>query len=71
MPGNKVCVFIRSRGVADAKLDYASLPRWMRSAHFYDIGHLDRNRMGPEWTKFVNDLKQRRTLFSPAFATSP
>jgi hypothetical protein len=32
-------------------LDFDSLPRWMRTAHFYD---LDR-----EWEKFVNDLKTR------------
>jgi len=32
-------------------LDFASLPRWMRDAHFYDLAH--------EWTKFVNDLNTR------------
>jgi len=40
-------------------LDFESLPRWMRDAHFYD---LDR-----EWQKFVNDLntrcQQRRVSF--------
>ena len=32
-------------------LDFASLPRWMRDAHWYDIDH--------EWTKFINDLNTR------------
>ena len=36
------------KGVADSDLDYGSLPRWMRSVHFYDIEN--------EWTKFINDL---------------
>jgi hypothetical protein len=53
-----VCVY-PVKGVADAKLDYASLPRWMRSVHFYDVGDLDKNRTGPEWGKFVNDLNTR------------
>jgi hypothetical protein len=53
-----VCVY-PVKGVADAMLDYASLPRWMRSAHFYDVGRLDENRTGPEWTKFLNDLNTR------------
>lgn len=29
-------------------LDFAAMPRWMRSVHFYDLAH--------EWPKFVNDL---------------
>jgi TIR domain len=33
--------------MADATLNYASLPRWMRSAHFYDVGSLDENGTGP------------------------
>jgi hypothetical protein len=36
-----------------------SLPRWMRSAHFYEVGDLDENRTGPEWTKFLKDLNTR------------
>ena len=46
--------YARQRGVAvypvkaDAALDFEALPRWMRSAHFYDLGH--------EWRKFVADL---------------
>ena len=32
-------------------LDFASLPRWMRDAHWYDIDY--------EWTKFINDLNTR------------
>jgi WD40 repeat protein len=53
-----VCVY-PVKGVSDAMLDYASLPRWMRSVHFYDIGELDKNRVGPEWRKFLNDLNTR------------
>jgi hypothetical protein len=53
-----VCVY-PVKGVADAMLDYASLPRWMLSAHFYDVSDLDENCTGPEWTKFVNDLNTR------------
>ena len=37
--------------VADAGFDFAALPRWMRSVHFYDLAR--------EWTKFVNDLQTR------------
>jgi WD40 repeat protein len=43
-----VCVY-PVKGVAG--LDFESLPRWMRTVHFYD---LDR-----EWTKFLNDLQTR------------
>jgi len=32
-------------------LDFASLPHWMRDAHFYDLAH--------EWPKFLNDLNTR------------
>src|SRR5437870_3886092 len=32
-------------------LDYASLPHWMRDAHFYDLKY--------EWPKFLNDLNTR------------
>ncbi len=40
------------KGRPDAELDYASLPNWMRKAHFFD---LDR-----EWETFVNYLKSDR-----------
>ena len=40
------------KGYPDAELDYASLPNWMRKAHFFD---LDR-----EWETFVNYLKSDR-----------
>jgi WD40 repeat protein len=53
-----VCVY-PVKGVANARLDYDSLPRWMRSVHFYDVGELDENRTGPEWRKFLNDLNTR------------
>ncbi|MBX3606974.1 MAG: TIR domain-containing protein [Piscinibacter sp.] len=46
--------YARQRGVtvypviAAPDLDFAAMPRWMRSAHFYDPAH--------EWAKFVSDL---------------
>lgn len=46
--------YARQRGVAvypvkaSPVLDFDALPRWMRSAHFYDLDH--------EWRKFVADL---------------
>jgi WD40 repeat protein len=43
-----VCVY-PVKGVPD--LDFAILPHWMRSAHFYDPDH--------EWQKLVNDLYTR------------
>jgi len=43
-----VCVY-PVKGVPD--LDFASMPHWMRSTHFYDIDH--------EWQKLVNDLNTR------------
>ena len=49
--------YARQQGVGvypvkvDADLDFAGLPRWMSSAHFYDLDH--------EWSKFVNDLNTR------------
>jgi WD40 repeat protein len=43
-----VCVY-PVKGAPD--LDFASLPHWMRSAHFYDLDH--------EWQKLVNDLNTR------------
>ena len=51
-----VCVY-PIKGVSD--LDFASLPRWMRSAHFYDIGTIESNLNGPEWQKFLHDLNTR------------
>src|SRR6266496_245789 len=43
-----VCVY-PVKGVPD--LDFASLPHWMRSAHFYDLDY--------EWQKLINDLNTR------------
>ena len=43
-----VCVY-PVKGVPD--LDFASLPHWMSSAHFYDLNY--------EWQKLVNDLNTR------------
>jgi WD40 repeat protein len=43
-----VCVY-PIKGATD--LDFESLPRWMRSVHFYDLER--------EWQKFVNDLNTR------------
>jgi hypothetical protein len=40
------------KGCPDSDLDYASLPNWMKKAHFFD---LDR-----EWETFVNFLKSDR-----------
>ncbi len=46
--------YARQRGVtvypvlADDRVDFDRLPRWMRSAHFYDLAH--------EWRKFTQDL---------------
>lgn len=43
-----VCVY-PVRGTSD--FDFAALPRWMRSVHFYDLDH--------EWPKLLNDLRTR------------
>ena len=49
--------YARQQGVciypvkATASLNFASLPRWMHSVHWYDLDH--------EWPKFVNDLNTR------------
>ena len=58
--------YARHRGVCvypvkgSEGLDFDSLPRWMRDAHFYDLGRLERGgASGPEWKKFVNDLSTR------------
>ncbi len=49
-----VCVY-PLKGAPD--LNFASLPRWIRDSHFYDLG-FDPKRLhkGPEWRKFLNDL---------------
>jgi WD40 repeat protein len=36
--------------VAAPNLDFASMPRWMRDQHFYDLNH--------QWDKFIADLKK-------------
>lgn len=41
------------------ELDFGSLPRWMRDAHFYSLGTLEGGEDGPEWEKFLNDLRTR------------
>lgn len=51
-----VCIY-PVKGTSD--LDFHSLPRWMRDAHFYDLGTLQNDLKGPEWKKFVNDLNTR------------
>ena len=52
-----VCVY-PVKGVPN--LDFASLPRWMRDSHFYDLGSdPDHFYYGPEWQKFLNDLNTR------------
>jgi WD40 repeat protein len=45
-----VCVY-PVKGVPDTELDYKSVPKWMRDAHWYNLDH--------EWQKFVNDLNTR------------
>ena len=42
-----VCVY----PVIGGDIDFARLPRWMRSVHFYDPAH--------EWPKLLNDLRTR------------
>ncbi len=50
-----VCVY-PVKGAAD--LDFASLPKWMRDSHFYDLGFdLDHFEQGAEWGKFLVDLQ--------------
>ncbi len=39
-------------------IDFNSLPRWMRDAHFYDLGVIENNLSGPEWKKFIADLNK-------------
>ena len=40
------------KGCLDAELDYASLPNWMRKAHFFDLNK--------EWETFLTFLKSDR-----------
>ncbi len=48
--------YARQQGVcvypikAHSSIDFKSLPRWMRDAHWYDLDH--------EWPKFLNDLNR-------------
>ena len=51
-----VCVY-PVKGAPD--LDFKIMPRWMRDAHFYDLGDFKGPQVGPEWRKFVNDLHTR------------
>jgi len=50
------------KGAPDSELDYASLPNWIRKAHFFDVGtYTDEGwRDGKEWSTFVNYLKSDR-----------
>lgn len=53
----KEWIYARQQGVcvlpviAVKDLDFKSLPRWMRDAHFHDLDH--------EWHRFINDLNTR------------
>ena len=47
------------KGCPDIQLDYASLPNWMRKAHFFDLHG--------EWETFVNYLKSDREPKRVAF----
>ena len=49
-----VCVF-GVKGTPDAPLE--ELPPWMSSRHIYNIGTLEGNAEGPQWGKFVSDLR--------------
>ena len=51
-----VCVY-PIKGIPD--VDFDSMPRWMRSLHFYDLGTVHKRLHGPDWPKFVEDLKTR------------
>ena len=50
------------KGVPDDQLDYDALPRWMKKAHFFDIGQWTGHewRDVKEWETFVNYLKSDR-----------
>ncbi|PJF35532.1 MAG: hypothetical protein CUN49_10120, partial [Candidatus Thermofonsia Clade 1 bacterium] len=52
---NGVCVYPVK---ASPQLDFNSMPRWMRDAHFYDLGY-DPNALqrGVEWENFVKHLR--------------
>lgn len=42
-----------------AGLALGELPGWMSSVHFYSLGTLEGEDVGPEWAAFVNDLNSR------------
>lgn len=54
--------YARQKGVCvypikgSPNLDFGSVPRWMHSSHFYDLGTIENDLNGPEWEKFINDL---------------
>lgn len=50
-----VCIY-PVKGVSNP--DFKTLPRWIRDAHFYDLGDLKGEHIGPEWKKFLNDLQK-------------
>jgi hypothetical protein len=61
--------YARQRGVCvypvkgAPNLDFASLPRWMRDAHFYDLGYnLEALHEGPEWETFIRHLNGSCTV---------
>ncbi len=61
-----VCVY-PVKGVADASLDYASLPNWMQKAHFYEPDI--------EWQKLIAHLRRgcratRVPFMAPALSAS-
>ena len=58
-----VCIYT-IRGTPD--LDFDSLPRWIRSVPFYDIGTVESRLSGPEWQKFIIALNRHATrTFQP------
>ena len=62
------------KAAPDAELDYASLPRWMSKAHFFDIGQFTGGKWHDtkEWQTFVNYLKSdREPVRVPFMAPDP
>ncbi|MDE2370797.1 MAG: TIR domain-containing protein [Burkholderiales bacterium] len=57
-----VCVY-PIKGVPESALDYASLPRWMHRAHFYDPG--------AEWPKLLAHLQRGCRLHRVPFMAPP
>ncbi|MCS6872256.1 MAG: NB-ARC domain-containing protein, partial [Anaerolineae bacterium] len=52
---NGVCVYPVK---ASPDLDFSALPRWMRTAHFYDLGYdPEALQRGPEWERFIAGLR--------------